>query len=351
MRSQALQRGVCITHRVQLDRRHETFAFRAIVAAVLLGNLNSPAKAEPGESEMVASVASLSRRLHVASCPPESLLQAPIRYGAGSFPWDVEVADLNGDEVLDFAVPQLLGGAAVFYGLPQGPNPGPLFGPPLGIQLGGHPTTLASGDFDNDGIHDLTVANDIGYMHFLRGTGDGQFAPPLRTSFGNPSISGVANLMVAAHLNSDSFLDLAIAFDGVRGRVATFMGAADGRFRSAGSIDVGTRQSGLLSRDFNYDGFDDLAVTTPMENTVLVLHTDGGAISLDPLSADWRRSRRHHERRFQWRRHRRSGDCECRRGPSRCSWGRVLSRLLTSWEDGLAVRSRTVTSIAMDSWT
>jgi hypothetical protein len=97
------------------------------------------------------------------------------------------------------------------------------FAAPEGIGVGSAASSVAAGDFDNDGIDDIVVNTPAG-VALARGT-PGGFA-----SLGTLDVGGNAMHSVLADLDEDGNLDLAVAVSGSPGRLVIFQGAGDGSF-------------------------------------------------------------------------------------------------------------------------
>ncbi len=128
------------------------------------------------------------------------------------------------------------------------------------IAVGSSPDSLATGDFDFDGKTDLAVTNaGNGNVTILLGNGSGGFAP----AAGSPIAAGTnPGSIVAADLNLDGKLDLAIANVGTSKTTALLLGNGSGGFAPAvGSpLTSPNNSTSLAVADFNLDGKVDLAV-------------------------------------------------------------------------------------------
>ncbi|MBK8294093.1 MAG: VCBS repeat-containing protein [Solirubrobacterales bacterium] len=81
------------------------------------------------------------------------------------------------------------------------------FGPPAAYSAGDRPTSVAVGDLNGDGTHDLAVANfGSDDVSVLLGDGTGSFGPA--TSF---PVGSAPSSVVIAKLNGDAHPDLAVA--------------------------------------------------------------------------------------------------------------------------------------------
>ncbi len=178
-------------------------------------------------------------------------------------------ADFKGDGKLDLAIAD--SGVSILLGNGDG-----TFGPAVDYPAGGFSTTVATGDFNRDGILDLVTSNyDENTVSVLLGNGDGTFRPAVDYATGN-NPTGVT----VADFNGDGKLDLAVAIpapgDQGPGAVSILLGNGDGTFRrrvdyptTAGAIriDVG---------DFNQDGKLDLAVSTVRPSVDILLGNGDG---------------------------------------------------------------------------
>ncbi|MGH9495115.1 MAG: FG-GAP repeat domain-containing protein [Candidatus Sulfotelmatobacter sp.] len=209
----------------------------------------------------------------------------PLNYDTGGFPWMTPlVADFNGDGLLDvlvnddyFNLVYLQGyGDGTFRGVPTYPLPN-------SFDQFAWSYSVATGDFNGDGIPDLAVgqsSNDgsTGVVVYL-GKGDGTFSPGV--SYGEST--GLAYVTVA-DFNGDGKLDIA-ATDVRNDAVQILTGNGDGTFGIGLSISTGgSDPSNIVSGDFNHDGKTDLAVANGGSGTIAVLLGNGdgsfaGAVS------------------------------------------------------------------------
>jgi len=147
--------------------------------------------------------------------------------------------------------------------------------------VGSVPTSIATGDFNGDGLIDLAVTNsNDNTVSVLLGKPDGTFAPQVTYATGSEPVA-----VVTGDFNGDGNLDLAITNGSCTpgkyapvcssGTVSILLGNGDGTFRSHIDYPVGTLPSSLVAADFNGDGKLDLAITNAIDSTVSVLLGNG----------------------------------------------------------------------------
>jgi hypothetical protein len=130
---------------------------------------------------------------------------------------------------------------------------------PAGYNSGSTGTSsIANGDFNNDGILDLVTVN-AGTLSFYKGIGAGKFAAPVSQPL-------PANLgqVVAADFNRDGKLDLAIASSGpvtATGSITILLGKGDGTFVPGANIAVAGTPLKIALGDFNGDHQPDVAAS------------------------------------------------------------------------------------------
>ncbi len=198
-------------------------------------------------------------------------------YRAGASPISLTVADLNGDGHLDLAAADFQGTAlAVLMGVGDGTFQDPLF-----VAAGREPFCVASADLDGDGTVDLVSANGSitstgGSISISLGAGSGSFGQTAYYRAGQ----GVAFVAVG-DFNQDGVPDLAVADDGgpSTGGVTILLGKGDGTLQSPISFAAGLHPEAIAVGDYNRDGHLDLAVVDTGDNksagAVLILLGDG----------------------------------------------------------------------------
>jgi len=202
----------------------------------------------------------------------------------GHFPVAVAVGDFNGDGIPDLVVANDTDNAlTILLGNGSGGfSPAP--GSPVAVPVGPDPFGVVVGDFNNDGIADLAVANSGSTnVSILLGDGHGGFSP----AAGSPVTVGNSPYAVAiGDFNGDGIADLAVANWGSND-VTILLGNGSGGFSAVGSSITtgGTRPYAITVGDFNGDGIADLAVANQTSANVSILLGNGsGGFSPAPGS-------------------------------------------------------------------
>jgi hypothetical protein len=193
-----------------------------------------------------------------------------VNFPLPAYPISIIAADFNRDGNPDVGVVGLGGFLWVLSGLGNGQ-----FAPVVSYPVGTNSRALVAADFNRDGFLDVAVANGgRGSISVLRGFGDGTFAPAVEYPISAVGLfHGEADSIVAADLNSDGNLDLAVA-DFLGGAIVVFRGHRNGIFDSAQFIPTADSPSTVGAADFDGNGSIDLAVLNYGSGTVSVLLND-----------------------------------------------------------------------------
>jgi hypothetical protein len=147
---------------------------------------------------------------------------------------------------------------------------------------GFRPTSLASADFNNDGMADVVAGNFSGSLQILNGAGGGNFAAAASYPI-DASIMGVA----IGDFNRDGKLDLAVAGTHTTDGAYVLLGNGDGTFSAPSMYLAGVSPSSIAIADLNHDGLLDLVLGNYISNaqgTVNVLLGRGDGTFASPLS-------------------------------------------------------------------
>ncbi|MCK9611949.1 MAG: T9SS type A sorting domain-containing protein [Bacteroidales bacterium] len=178
--------------------------------------------------------------------------------------------DFNGDGNVDLAYPDYA--TAGYVRILSGDGTGN-FTATDSFAVGDHPRIICGADFNRDGNIDISVANETDRnISVLLGNGSGYFT----TNTGN-HIGKNPTAMTSSDFNGDNFADLAITCnnDGGPDSVWVLIGDGTGNFGSAAKYLCGSGPYSVCSKDFNADGFDDIAVANKNSNNVSVLLSKG----------------------------------------------------------------------------
>jgi len=195
---------------------------------------------------------------------------SPVSLGAG--PLSIASADFNGDGNVDLVTANFVPGTIVLL-LGNGAGGfSAASGSPFAAGSGA--SSVAVGDFNNDGKADVAVTNfNAGTVTILLGSGAGGFTP----APGSPIAGGGApSMLVTADFNADGRADLAVAnFNG--SSVAILLGNGAGGFSAAAGSPVaaGASPRWIDTLDFNGDGKLDIAVASPTDGLVTLLQGNG----------------------------------------------------------------------------
>ncbi len=174
----------------------------------------------------------------------------------GHNPEFVAVGDFNSDDNTDLAVANYSDGTVtILLGNGDGTFTPAANSP---VTVGRSPLSIAIGDFSDDGIPDLAVANVTDRtVTILLGNGNGTFSQAAQSPI---PVSGASPASVAvADFNRDGNLDLVVSVVGPN-EVSILLGDGDGTFTEAGNspIRVGLTPYSVAVGDFNGDGNPDL---------------------------------------------------------------------------------------------
>lgn len=236
---------------------------------------------------VAAGAAFLSGLAAAARAQCDDFTLTPSFYAAGSSPLSVATGDWNGDGVLDLALADPLDETvAILFGDGSG-----AFGPAIALQAGTAPRSIAAADLDGDGDMDLAVCNEgrlaggawqsFG-MSVLRNDGSGGFSiasfSPLPATEIRPAALAVGDL------DSDGDVDVAVALLGtgtMHSKVATFVNDGTGHFAAPLLASTGWGPVAIRLGDVDGDGVLDAVTVNTLADSMNVLHGNGdGSLTL-----------------------------------------------------------------------
>jgi len=172
-------------------------------------------------------------------------------FAVGNDPSDVAAGDFNGDGIPDLVVSNYTyptWSSSYLQGIGGGQ-----FQPAVSMTSLGNPSSIATGDFNEDGNLDFITGHPFDRCSLFLGHGDGTFNP--HVSIGTTSTQTTTPLQVW-DMNNDGHLDLvAKRQHGVGIRYGTGLGT----FGSAVIYSMGSFISNIAVRDFDLDGRLDMA--------------------------------------------------------------------------------------------
>jgi FG-GAP-like repeat len=220
----------------------------------------------------------------------------------GKYPSQLVAGDFNADGHMDLAVVNTCGTGAsgcLPTAVPQEPGTVTVL---LGdgfdgftvsqaaLPVGMIPYSLVQGDFNNDGILDLAVANSgDNTVSILIGNGDGTFTP----TTASPRTGNGPLFIATGDFNQDGNLDLAVtnSTDGtvsllLNQNCASVAPSACTFAPTPVSPGVGAQPAGIAVGDMNADGFLDLVVANSAGHSLSILLGDGTG-SFQAVSPDF----------------------------------------------------------------
>ncbi len=237
--------------------------------ALLAGNFNRDGRMD------LAVVNNLSRNVAILLDFNGQRFASEKYVAVGSSPNAITSGDLDQDKDLDLIVTHDLsqGGATKNLWILRNDGQGAFTADGTSPAVGNNPYGAVVGDFNEDGRSDLAVADfgeyplgkDFGDVRVLLADATGSYQSQLACPVG----IGPAAL-VAADLNGDGHLDLAVA-NFLSNNVTVCLGAGDGTFRAAMTLAVGPGPMGISATDVDNDRDLDLLVANSTSKKVALL--------------------------------------------------------------------------------
>jgi hypothetical protein len=237
--------------------------------AVAIGDVNGD-----GNDDLLA--ANESRNTSIFLGNGDGSFAEPSYGASGYHPFRIIVEDLNADGHLDYAVANkgdYPDTGSVYVSLGHGDG---TFSYGVHYRTGFGPTSVSTGDFDEDGIVDLAVTNHASNnILILIGTGGGAFTPSISYSVGRWPWSSVSD-----DFNEDGHLDIAVT-NYRDNTISILIGGGDGAFSILSPLITGTEPADIVSGDFNDDGHLDFAVPNYQSENVSI-HLGCGDGTFEP---------------------------------------------------------------------
>jgi len=204
----------------------------------------------------------------------------PVNYGAGSWPYDIVMADLDRDGDVDIAIANT---GVVSTGYWDGSlsvllnNGDGTYGTPTNYVAGHAPVCVAAGDVNGDSFTDLAIANVHGNnISLFINNRDGTFPDPVTYSVGsNPQGIGFGDI------DSDGDADMVVAnrsLGSSKGTIWILSNDGNGTFSHDQSYTVGREPISLVVTDLNGDGYLDVAVANYGGSVSVLKNQGNGAL-------------------------------------------------------------------------
>lgn len=198
----------------------------------------------------------------------DGTFQKGIRIKTGADPIATAVADFNNDKLMDLAILNYQDGT-IHILLNSGGgsfrNTGNLINP------GRIPINVTAADFNNDGLPDLMVSLRFHKVVYLKGKGNGVFHDPVEMA-----VKGQPTGIISGDYDQDGFLDLAVALAGSGNTgIQVLWGKGDGTFDAGDRHRGGGQPLTIANIDTNNNGYLDLVTSSNSLHALTVLINDG----------------------------------------------------------------------------
>jgi cysteine-rich repeat protein len=192
-------------------------------------------------------------------------------------PIAIKSGQLNGDSDLDLAVTTDINELEILFG------DGATFPASLTLPTGDFPSSVDTGDSNNDGATDIIVAaSNINRLNVFFGDGLGSFSVPL-----NLKTDDFPNAVIFADLNNDGFNDAITTCKAV-GKINTFLAEPNNTFSNKISDDSPEGPNSITAGFFNGDDFLDVVSANFVDKSLhfFLNDTQGALIPTDVTLTD-----------------------------------------------------------------
>jgi hypothetical protein len=206
----------------------------------------------------------------------DGTFQPAVNYASGSGPVYVAVGDANGDGKQDLAVANIYSdNVSLFLGNGNG-----TFAAPVTLACGHNPRTVVLRDLNGDNQLDLAVFNTgDNTVSVMSGHGDGAFEP--RVHYGTGASDSYE--LLATDMTGDGWPDLVVGGYN-NNSVSLLPNRGDGTFETPAVYAVPNHVVGLVAADLNNDSRMDLAMASDGGNAVYtLLGNDSQPVAADGL--------------------------------------------------------------------
>lgn len=205
---------------------------------------------------------------------PPDLVYLFASYPVGKNPTSIRTGDFNQDGFTDLITSNIRSNTlSILFGNGDGS-----FRDHVSMRACQEPRNLVVDDYNQDGRQDLAVAcSGSDQVNILLGEGNGDFKKTALYSVHRSPVS-----LASGDYNMDQQLDLAVALR--NDKVRLLFGIGNGKFRMGPLYEHGDTPTSIATADLNRDGHLDLAVTNggPMSNAVSIWLGQGDGTFLAP---------------------------------------------------------------------
>ncbi len=220
----------------------------------------------PPGTQLISEVLPFNSRQTTGVTP---LFGSATQIAAGADPSSVITGDFNNDGAQDVAFVQTSANLlTIVPGLVGG-----LFGTPISFTVGSTPKRVVAGDLNGDGRLDLVVVNkDSNNLSVFFSNGNGFDAPQ------SLAVGTSPRAIVLADLDHDGDLDIAVANEG-SDDVSLLEQTSPGVFSTLQTVSVGDGPRDIIATDWNNDGQIDLVTADKLSNEISLLRNNNSGIT------------------------------------------------------------------------
>lgn len=238
--------------------------------ALAMGDLNSDGMLDV----VTANRAYLDASVTVLLGKGDGSFEGRVDYAVGLEPASLQIADLDGDGILDIVTANEDGDSvSVLRGRGDGTFPGRI------ARTGDQPLDHLTADLNGDGVLDVVTANrsyqsaEGSNLSVLIGRGDGHFdSTAISLGVGQGSLRGLAG----GDLDGDGAFDIVAIDDSLGGGLTVLLGSGDGGFTHSGRVRFGNARPHAVSlADLDDNGTLEAIISTDDGRLVFSGNGDG----------------------------------------------------------------------------